>query len=176
MRPQLTQPWPRIWAVTCRSFFLGAWRSAGGVASGWNRWPAGTAQHFVLVRPREGLSTAAVYRQTQCAERSPRASTHVGRVLQAGRPGTCRLACSIVCSQRRCVQRPSLERLQREFGRVDVLGHQLSGSGSGYFGVCRHAKHARRVADVLRARSMGRVFRVLSVGAAGRVRRRTSQN
>ena len=42
--------------------------------------------------------------------------------------------------------------------RLDVLGHQLSGSGSAYFGVCRNAQHARRLAAYLRTQQLGLVY------------------
>ena len=49
-------------------------------------------------------------------------------------------------------------RVQSEFAELDFLGHQLSGSGSAYFGVCRHAQHARRLAAVLESRQLGLVY------------------
>jgi 4-diphosphocytidyl-2-C-methyl-D-erythritol kinase len=53
---------------------------------------------------------------------------------------------------------PWLHQVQQQFRRLDLLGHQLSGSGSAYFGLCRNAGHARRVAAVLRSRCAGHVF------------------
>jgi 4-diphosphocytidyl-2-C-methyl-D-erythritol kinase len=53
---------------------------------------------------------------------------------------------------------PWIERLRGEFERLGVIGHQMSGSGSSYFGLCRHARHARRVAARLRARNLGAAF------------------
>jgi len=38
-------------------------------------------------------------------------------------------------------------RLRHEFSRLDCLGHQMSGSGTSYFGLCRHARHARAIAN-----------------------------
>ena len=43
---------------------------------------------------------------------------------------------------------------------ADCLAAQLSGSGSAYFGICRHARHARRVAERLKMRGMGQVIAV----------------
>jgi 4-diphosphocytidyl-2-C-methyl-D-erythritol kinase len=51
-----------------------------------------------------------------------------------------------------------IARLQKEMQRQDVLGHQMSGSGSSYFGLCRSARHARRVASRLRSLRIGTVF------------------
>jgi 4-diphosphocytidyl-2-C-methyl-D-erythritol kinase len=53
---------------------------------------------------------------------------------------------------------PWIERLQAVFDRLDFVGHQLSGSGSAYFGVCRHAQHARRLATILRSQQLGLVY------------------
>jgi 4-diphosphocytidyl-2-C-methyl-D-erythritol kinase len=53
---------------------------------------------------------------------------------------------------------PWIERLHRAFDKLDFVAHQLSGSGSAYFGVCRHAGHARRLATILRARHLGLVY------------------
>jgi 4-diphosphocytidyl-2-C-methyl-D-erythritol kinase len=53
---------------------------------------------------------------------------------------------------------PWIERLKTEFARSDCLGSQMSGSGTSYFGVCRDARHARRVAARLAARRLGRTM------------------
>ena len=36
----------------------------------------------------------------------------------------------------------------------------MTGSGSAYFGICRHARHARRLAAALRSRGFAQVFAV----------------
>ena len=51
-----------------------------------------------------------------------------------------------------------IERVQSEFAGLDFLGHQLSGSGTAYFGVCRHPQHARRLSSVLKKRQLGSVY------------------
>ena len=51
---------------------------------------------------------------------------------------------------------PWVARLRQEFNKLDFLGHQMTGSGSAYFGICRHAKHARRLAAILRNRGLRR--------------------
>ena len=119
--------------------------------------------HWVIVRPPAGLATAAVYRACSPADRPRRAeamvaaacngdTAHVGRLLfnrlqdAAGRLS------------------PWIGRLQQAFGRLDCLGHQMSGSGTSYLGLCRHARHARRTAARLRAAGMGAVFAVTTQG------------
>ena len=54
---------------------------------------------------------------------------------------------------------PWIERLRREFSELDCLGHGMSGSGTAYFGLCRHGRHARRVARRLRAGDSTRYLR-----------------
>ncbi len=53
-------------------------------------------------------------------------------------------------------------RLRAEFARLDCVVAQMSGSGSSYFGLCRHARQARRLARRLAARRLGRVFALRS--------------
>ena len=102
---------------------------------------------FVVVRPPEGLATAAVY---GCAGRPSEPQT-AWPLIEALRQGDWRQV------GRRLLNRlqpaaetlsPWVKRLQQEFSRLDFLGHGMSGSGTSYFGLCRHARHARRVRDV----------------------------
>jgi 4-diphosphocytidyl-2-C-methyl-D-erythritol kinase len=129
--------------------------------------------HFVIVKPPEGLSTAEVYR------------AHAELVSGEGRVGVnkapspfdkltagpCPLPEGEGCSWKSCsgwmrnrlqeaaaVVSPWVDRLRAAFDELDFGGHQLSGSGSAYFGVCRHAQHARRLASVLRSQQLGLVY------------------
>lgn len=112
--------------------------------------------HFVVVRPPVGLATADVYRA--CRPGSPPVSA--GPLAEALRHG--RLDKSARLFHNRLQEAaagltPWIARLQKEFDRLDCPGHQMSGSGTSYFGLCRHAGHARRLAARLRARRLGRV-------------------
>jgi 4-diphosphocytidyl-2-C-methyl-D-erythritol kinase len=60
---------------------------------------------------------------------------------------------------------PWIEELKTRFDHENVLGHQMSGSGSSYFGICRSARSARRVAARLRAKSSGAVFATTTAAA-----------
>jgi 4-diphosphocytidyl-2-C-methyl-D-erythritol kinase len=53
---------------------------------------------------------------------------------------------------------PCVDKLRRVFAEFDFVAHQLTGSGSAYFGICRHAAHARRLASILRTRQLGLVY------------------
>ena len=48
--------------------------------------------------------------------------------------------------------------LKEEFGKLPFVAHQMSGSGTSYFGICRNRRDARRLANRLRLRSVGTVF------------------
>jgi 4-diphosphocytidyl-2-C-methyl-D-erythritol kinase len=117
--------------------------------------------HFVVVRPPEGLSTPAVYGQCVPADHAKTAAALIaafenGEVGEAGRLlfNRMQLAASRLSSW--------IALLQRVFQQSDCLGHEMSGSGSAYFGLCRHATHARRLARRLESLGVGRVFAVRS--------------
>jgi 4-diphosphocytidyl-2-C-methyl-D-erythritol kinase len=46
-------------------------------------------------------------------------------------------------------------------------GHQMSGSGSSYFGLCQTARQARRIAAHLRSRRVGAVYAAASMAMPG---------
>jgi 4-diphosphocytidyl-2-C-methyl-D-erythritol kinase len=117
----------------------------------------GGVLHFAVVAPPVGLSTAAVYRACRPAA-EPTCSRALVDALGSGNPAA---------TARRLHNRlqPAaeglsdwIERLKNEFARTDCLGARMSGSGTSYFGVCRNARHARRVAAVLAARRLGRTM------------------
>ncbi len=111
----------------------------------------------VVVRPPRGLSTADVYRNCQVPP-APRGAPSIAsggvaaRVVLAGSQLFNRLQPT---AEHLC---PELVRLSDAFQRTGCCGHQMTGSGSSYFGFCRHLRHARRVANQLRSRRLGEVF------------------
>lgn len=110
--------------------------------------------HFVVVRPPVGLSTAAVYQRCEPAG-APRPLQPLleglqrGQLQQVGRGMFNRLEAAAESLS------PWIARLRQELADLECLGYQMSGSGSCYFGLCRHARHARRVARRLEARGVG---------------------
>lgn len=120
--------------------------------------------HFVIVKPPAGLSTADVYRMHEASGRdvpSTCSDDHLDRIaaslgggqrLNDGRWMQNRLQAAAAALS------PWVERLRAAFDQLDCLAHQLSGSGSAYFGVCRHAQHARRLATMLRSQQLGLVY------------------
>ena len=119
--------------------------------------PALPRLEVVIVRPPEGLSTPAVYKQCRPAE----IPQHAAPLLAAWQCGNVAgLAVGMANRLEPAAARlsPWIERLRAAFAAQDCYGHQMSGSGSSYFGICRSAAHARRVAARLRAERLGIVY------------------
>ncbi len=113
--------------------------------------------HVVVVRPPVGLSTAEVYRNCQVALQPHR----VEPLIAALRSGDTRNLRALTFNRLQTAAAslcPWVECLQRELASQDCLAHQMSGSGTSYFGICRHARHARRVAGRLQSRGLGRIY------------------
>lgn len=117
---------------------------------------------IVVVHPPFGLGTAEVYnRYREEAVRGEGRESVAGGDWQAG--GTWdrwRLVRQWVNDLQPVAERmtPWIGRLERAFARLNVLAHQMSGSGTAYFGICRHAAQAVQVAHRLRGWRLGRVF------------------
>lgn len=112
----------------------------------------------VIVKPPVEFSTADVYR---AFDELPGASKQQFETL----PASLSLGPKLLAHRmRNSLQRaastlsPWVERLRMAFAELDFLGHQLTGSGSAYFGICRHAQHARRLATILRLKQLGLVY------------------
>lgn len=115
--------------------------------------------HFVVARPPAGLSTADVYRASRVAEQR----RSVEPLASALRGGDLVTVGRLLHNQLQTPAEelsPWIRRLDREFARHDLLGHQMSGSGTSYFGLARHARQARRVAAAIQARGVGSVYAV----------------
>ena len=119
------------------------------------------ALHFVVVRPPAGLSTAAVYD----ACRSARETRHVAALRTALIRGNLAEAGRLLFNRLEPAARelsPWIERVERELAGEDCLGYLMSGSGTCHFGLCRHARHARRAARRLQANGVGMAFALRS--------------
>ena len=118
--------------------------------------------HAVVVRPPIGLSTALVYQRCQ-----PK-SVHVGATgifaaLARGQASQVGQQLINDLQHASSTITPWINRLASEFEKQNVLGHQMSGSGSSYFGLCRSRRHARRVAARLEARNIGTVLTAATI-------------
>lgn len=115
------------------------------------RWPV------VVVRPPVGLATAPVFRACRPAT-EPRS---VGPLLEALRRGDARRIRTSLWNRLEepaATLTPWIGRLRRWFDRWDLIGHQMSGSGSSYFGLCWSNRQARRVASLARQAGLGVAF------------------
>ena len=118
--------------------------------------------HLVIVRPATGLSTPAVYGRSRVPD-VPATARDLEEGLASGN------LARIGKQLKNRLQAPAEEltpwigRLERSFNRQPVVGHQMSGSGSSYFGICRHARQARRIAANLRGQRLGSVFRATTM-------------
>jgi 4-diphosphocytidyl-2-C-methyl-D-erythritol kinase len=120
--------------------------------------------HLVIVRPPIGLGTAEVYKGCS-ASPAPRGAGPLRAALARGNAAAAAALLVNTLTGPAARLTPWIERLQQEFRRLEVLGFAMSGSGSSHFGLCRSARHARRIAARLRARGVGMVFPAAAAGA-----------
>jgi 4-diphosphocytidyl-2-C-methyl-D-erythritol kinase len=135
------------------------------------RAPAGL--HFVVARPAEGLSTVEVYRRYKVSQANAPSqvetstSTANAEGLLAALPaGRWREAAANFTNDLQPPASeisPAMAALSREFASLQPIVHQMSGSGSAYFGWFRHAAQARRAAGQLRHRGYPHVWHVQTI-------------
>ncbi len=149
-------------------FFLHAGQLGSGQAIATGRGEKistfpGKRLDLVLIRPAGGLSTPEVFRRCRIPQ-TPDSSDELLSAMQSDQQ---------VLMPRRLTNRlslparelsPRIDRLATLCEQLDVLAHQMSGSGSGYFAICRNRPHTMRVAARLRAANVGMVFPVTTWG------------
>jgi 4-diphosphocytidyl-2-C-methyl-D-erythritol kinase len=109
----------------------------------------------VVVRPPQGLRTAAVY-QASKPSTSVRSAAAVLEGLWLRDWRRLEIYNALTPAARRLS--PWVARMEQEFAGTGCLAVGMSGSGTSYFGICRSARHARCVSGRLRSRQLGRVF------------------
>lgn len=115
--------------------------------------------HLVIVRPPEGLLTGDVYAACRPAVRA----RPVAPLVTALQEGACHSVGHLIHNRLQTAAEelsPAVTELRRTFEKLDVVGHQMSGSGTSYFGICRHGRHARRLRACLDARGIGTAYTV----------------
>lgn len=125
--------------------------------------PAG--YRFVIVRPPMGLSTADVYQHIKLPNGNPLTCQPLIHALRSGDMRRLRYVQFNRLEESAGKLSQWIGRLKQEFGRLPVVAHQMSGSGTSYFGVCRHALDATRIANTLRSRRAGHVIQAAAVPA-----------
>ena len=125
--------------------------------------PTAGRYSFVLIKPTEGLSTPAVFKVSQISDR-PRDSEQIIAALRAMNP--VQLGHSLFNRLQSAAEKLTnwIGIISRAMDQFGVCGHQMSGSGTSYFGVCRNHRHARHVAARLRATQLGQVFVASTLG------------
>ncbi|HEY4234399.1 MAG TPA: 4-(cytidine 5'-diphospho)-2-C-methyl-D-erythritol kinase [Lacipirellulaceae bacterium] len=122
--------------------------------------------HFVVVKPPIGLATPDVYRAWDDRSGAEQQDRDLGRaslaqLVAALRRGDFRNLGEWMSNRLQAAATqlsPWIDQVRTACTRLDFVTHQLTGSGSAYFGVCRHAQHARRLATILRTRQLGLIF------------------
>ena len=123
--------------------------------------PAGMA--IVIAKPSEGLSTASVYGECSVPSQPLRASGllrtlqkgHFNRVGQHLFNRLERFAMSMT---------PAIGKLKEMFDQLNCVGHQMSGSGTGYFGIFRNAADAKRAAKIATRETDNTIFACSTLG------------
>ena len=136
--------------------------------------------YFVIVKPAEALGAGEVYSaHDSIAEQKPPiargqlnrliANLYLGGWHDVGMWMHNRLqaAASLLS--------PCVEKLRRVFAEFDFVAHQLTGSGSAYFGICRHAAARTAFSQYSSYTATGARLRhsQLPIGRAGSARRTT---
>lgn len=119
--------------------------------------------HVAVVRPKAGLSTAQVYGQCRPATIA-RSVSPLRAGLSAGNWRTIRSGMFNRLAEAASGLNPSIGGLQDRLGRLGCVTEQMSGSGSSCFGICRSARHARRVAAQMRSQSVGEAYQATMAG------------
>ena len=147
-------------------FFLGApaaiCRGRGEIIEPHSTLPS---LNVVVVRPPIGLSTPQVFQHCRPASspmdsRSLISAWQRGDIAALGRLMTNRLQPTAEQLS------PWIVRLRDAFASQGCYGHQMTGSGSSYFGICKSAVHARTVGNRLRAGGMGFVYVTRTIGVS----------
>jgi len=124
---------------------------------------------IVIAKPKEGLSTAAVYGKCSVPSQ-PESSARILQHLQNGSWNKVgehlfnrleRFAMSMT---------PAIGELKERFDQLDWVGHQMSGSGSSYFGIFRNTADARRAAKIATRVYGNTIFVCSTLGQEGTFR------
>ncbi|MDA7951134.1 MAG: hypothetical protein MPJ24_06560 [Pirellulaceae bacterium] len=139
-------------------FFLGSsWALCSGRGEKVEPLSRGFALPVVVVKPPVGLSTAEVYGRCTVSKNPVLGRSLVARLsADTGKPRGRLLRNQLQAAASQLT--PWVQRLTKYFDHLGCVGHQMSGSGTSYFGICRSSRHARQVAARLRARNVGIVF------------------
>ena len=116
------------------------------------------ALHVVVLRPPAGLSTGEVFSSLKQTSYEPRPIAPILRSMAGG--DVAKLASQLFNRLQQAASNLCqwVTVLQKEFARVGCVGHQMTGSGSCYFGIGRNRQHALHLFHRLRQRRLGLVY------------------
>lgn len=117
----------------------------------------------VVVKPDFGLSTPEVFRHVEVPAKPKSGQRMLDALLNFDARG---IADGVFNRLQSAAARltPWIEQISERMESLSVRAHQLSGSGTSYFAICRNNRQARHVAAKLRATQLGRVFVVTTLG------------
>ena len=113
--------------------------------------------HFVVVKPDEGLSTAAVFGRLRLQE-SKRSVEPTVEALEAGDAPRIGSLLFNRLEEPAFVMNPKVAELRRLLDRESRLGSLMTGSGSAVYALCESRNEAEELARRLSAMSLGDVF------------------
>ena len=112
----------------------------------------------ILVRPPESLATADVYGRS-VVSKTPRdvPTPYIDGRIRSGQD----LQDNMFNRLEQTADEMSewIPRLRHEFSKAPFVAHQMSGSGSTYFGICKCKRVAKRTCQRLRTANLGYVMR-----------------
>ena len=118
---------------------------------------------FVIVKPPFGLSTPEVFKASQVSS-TPASVDSLISALDPVNPA--KIGSMLLNRLQQAAQKltPWVEKIAGVMRRLSVHGHQMSGSGTSYFAICRNQRQARQIAAKLRATRLGSVFAASTAG------------
>ncbi len=123
--------------------------------------PSGMA--VLIAKPEAGLSTAAVYGKCSVPE-MPQGSHELQNELQRGNWNQAGQNLFNRLETFAMSMTPAIGKLKETFDQLDCVGHQMSGSGSSYFGIFRNAADARRAAKIATTDHGNTIFACSTLG------------
>ena len=117
----------------------------------------GSRLHIAVVRPKTGLSTREVYGRCR-PPAVPRGASPLRVGLGRGNWRAIRSGMFNRLAEAAGELDPSPGRLCEKLIRLGCIAGQMSGSGSSCFGICRSARHARRVTAYARSLGLGEAY------------------
>lgn len=129
--------------------------------------PSGMA--IVIAKPKEGLSTAAVYGECSVPQQ-PKNSIALLQDLRTGSWNRVGEQLFNRLEEFAMSMTPAIGKLKDTFDRLDCVGHQMSGSGSSYFGIFRNAADAHRAAKIATRDIGNTIFACATLGREGTFR------